>query len=45
MDELREAHRGVPRPRPDAPSVAATLQAAYEAVMAGSGAPEDRAAT
>lgn len=40
MDELREAHLGLPRPRPDAPSVAATLQAAYEAVLAGEGAPE-----
>jgi DNA-binding HxlR family transcriptional regulator len=45
MDDLRESHLGVPRPRPDAPSVAATLQAAYEAVLAGSGAPEDCAAT
>ena len=35
MDDLREAHLGVPRPRPDAPLVAATLQAAYEAVVAG----------
>lgn len=40
MDELREAHLGVPRPRPDAPSVAAALQAAYEAVVAARDAPE-----
>lgn len=42
MDELREAHLGVPRPRPDAPPVAATLQAAYEAVVAGRDASGDR---
>lgn len=39
MDELREAHLGVPRPRPDAPSVAATLQVAYDAVVARGDAP------
>jgi DNA-binding HxlR family transcriptional regulator len=44
MDELREAHLGVPRPRPGAPSVAATLQAAYEAVLAGTEHPEAGAA-
>ena len=43
MHELREAHLGVPRPHPDAPSVAATLQAAYEAVLAGSDAGAARA--
>ena len=45
MDELREAHLGIPRPRPDAPSVAATLQAAYEAVLAGRAAPESQTAS
>lgn len=45
MDELREAHLGVPRPRPDAPSVAATLHAAYEAVLAAGDAPETAAVT
>lgn len=31
MDELREAHLGVPRPNPDAPRASQRLQAAYEA--------------
>ncbi|HYH82398.1 MAG TPA: helix-turn-helix domain-containing protein [Longimicrobium sp.] len=44
MDDLREAHLGVPRPRPDAPLVAATLQAAYEAVVTGQDAPAERPA-
>ncbi|WP_210605193.1 winged helix-turn-helix transcriptional regulator [Brevibacterium oceani] len=35
MDELREAHLGVPRPNPDAPRSSERLQAAYEAEIAG----------
>jgi DNA-binding HxlR family transcriptional regulator len=34
MDELREIHLGVRRPRKSGPSVGARLQAAYEKVMA-----------
>lgn len=33
MDELREAHLGIPRPDPAAPRAAAELQAAYEAAV------------
>jgi DNA-binding HxlR family transcriptional regulator len=33
MDELREAHLGVPRPDPDAPRASERLSAAYDAVM------------
>ena len=36
MDELREAHLGVPRPNPDAPRASQRLQAAYEAEISGS---------
>ncbi|SMX74849.1 transcriptional regulator, HxlR family [Brevibacterium iodinum ATCC 49514] len=36
MDELREAHLGVPRPNPDAPRASRRLQAAYEAEICGS---------
>lgn len=36
MDELREAHLGVPRPNPDAPRASRRLQAAYEAEISGS---------
>jgi DNA-binding HxlR family transcriptional regulator len=32
MDELRETHRGVPRPRPGDPRASEQLQRAYEAV-------------
>ena len=31
MDELREAHLGIPRPDPDAPRASERLRAAYEA--------------
>lgn len=36
MDELREAHLGVPRPNPDAPRASQRLQAAYEAEISES---------
>ena len=36
MDELREAHLGVPRSNPDAPRASQRLQAAYEAEISGS---------
>jgi DNA-binding HxlR family transcriptional regulator len=35
MDELRQTHLGAPRPPDAGPPVAARLQAAYEAVVAG----------
>ncbi|MFC0865066.1 winged helix-turn-helix transcriptional regulator [Sphaerimonospora cavernae] len=34
MDELREAHLGIPRPHPDRPPASRLLQEAYERVMA-----------
>lgn len=34
MDELREAHLGIPRPNPDRPLASQLLQEAYERVMA-----------
>ncbi|MFE2656453.1 winged helix-turn-helix transcriptional regulator [Brevibacterium sp. NPDC059310] len=36
MEELRETHLGVPRPDPDSPRASERLQAAVEAVIAGS---------
>ena len=36
MDELREAHLGVPRPNPEAPRASQRLQAAFEAEISGS---------
>ncbi|PSK98114.1 HxlR family transcriptional regulator [Murinocardiopsis flavida] len=39
MDELREAHLGTPRPRPDAPRPSEQLAAAYHAAIATTGDP------
>ena len=36
MDELREAHLGVPRPNSEAPRASQRLQAAFEAEISGS---------
>jgi DNA-binding HxlR family transcriptional regulator len=36
MDELREAHLGIPRPDPDRPRASQLLQEAYERVLAAS---------
>ena len=33
IDELREAHLGIPRPDPEAPRASEQLQAAYESVL------------
>jgi hypothetical protein len=35
MDELREAHLGIPLPDADRPRTCEQLQAAYDAAMAG----------
>jgi len=38
MDELREAHLGIPRPHPNQPTASSQLQQAYEQ-LAGTGTP------
>jgi DNA-binding HxlR family transcriptional regulator len=39
MDELREAHLGVPRPDPDAPRASERLRAAHDGAMADAAGP------